>query len=166
MRGEQSVAETLYEVADCGFRVFHDLPGGENWNIDHVAAGTRGVFLIETKARRRRVSREGQPDHIVVYDGKVLSFPSGEDTRAVPQAERNARSLAELLTRKTEESVAAEPLVVVPGWFVERKGNFPLKAMNTSYLARYLRGRSDRIQAAQVRRIVAALDEECRDVEF
>ena len=166
LRGEQAVAETLYEVADCGFRVFHDLPGGENWNIDHVAAGTRGVFLIETKARHRRVSREGQPEHIVVYDGKVLSFPSGKDTRAAPQAERNARWLAELLTKKTGEAVTVEPLLVVPGWYVERKGNFPVKAINTSYLARYLRGRNDRIQPAQVRRIVAALDEKCRDVEF
>ena len=51
LRGEQAVAEVLHEVADSGFRAFHDLPGGEDWNIDHVAAGTRGVFLIETKAR-------------------------------------------------------------------------------------------------------------------
>ena len=111
-------------------------------------------------------SREGQPEHIVGYDGKVLSFPSGKDTRAVPQAERNTRWLAEHLTKKTAEAVTVEPLVMVPGWYVERKGNFPVKAMNTSYLARYLWGRSEAIQPAQVQRIVAVLDEKCRDVEF
>ena len=67
VRGEQAVAEALNEVADCGFRAFHDLPGGDDWNIDHVAVGTRGVFLLETKARRRRASRNRQPAHEVSY---------------------------------------------------------------------------------------------------
>ena len=31
-------------------------------NIDQVAVGTGGAFLIETKARRRRASRNGPPD--------------------------------------------------------------------------------------------------------
>jgi membrane protein implicated in regulation of membrane protease activity len=166
LRGEQVVAETLHEVADCGYRIFHDLPGGENWNIDHVAAGTRGVFLIETKARRRRASRKRQPEHVVVYDGKSLRFPSGDDTKAIPQAQDNARWLAEWLTRKTAEPVTVEPLIVVPGWYVEPKGNFPVKAMNATYLAGYLRGQREKVEPAQARRIIAALDEKCRDVEF
>jgi hypothetical protein len=48
LRGEQAVAEVLHEAGDCGFRAFHDFPGGKggkDWNIDHVAVGTRGVFL-------------------------------------------------------------------------------------------------------------------------
>lgn len=166
LRGEQAVAETLHEVADCGFRAFHDLPGGEEWNIDHVAAGSRGVFLIETKARRRRASRNGQPRHVVAYDGKALQFPSGDDTKAIPQAQRNARWLADFLTKKTGEPVTVEPLVVVPGWYVESKGNFPVKVMNATYLAGYLRKQDEKLDPAQVRRIVAALDEKCRDVEF
>jgi hypothetical protein len=166
LRGEQAVAETLHEVADCGVRVFHDLPGGDNWNIDHVAVGTRGVFVIETKARSRRASRNGRPEHVVAYDGKALRFPSGDDTKAIPQAERNARWLAEFLTKRTAEPVTVEPLVVVPGWYVETEGNFPVKVMNASYLAGYLRGQSEKIAAAQVRRIIAVLDEKCRDVEF
>jgi hypothetical protein len=166
LRGEQAVAESLHETADCGFRIFHDLPGGENWNIDHVAVGTRGVFLIETKARRRRPSRDGQPAHVVAYDGKVLQFPAGTDAKPVPQAERNARWLAEFLTKRTAEPVTVEPVLALPGWFVETKGNFPVKAMNATYLAKYLRGQSEKVEPAQVRRIIAVLDEKCRDVEF
>jgi hypothetical protein len=166
LRGEQAVAETLHEVADSGFHIFHDLPGGENWNIDHVAIGTRGVFLVETKARRRRPSRNGQPEHVVTYDGKALQFPSGTDMKAIPQAERNARWLAEFLSRKTAEPVTVESLVVVPGWYVDTKGNFPVKVMNASYLAGFLRGQREKIQPDQMRRIRAALDDKCRDVEF
>jgi hypothetical protein len=135
LRGEQAVAEALNEAADCDFRVFHDLQTGKLGNIDHVAVGTRGVFLIETKARRRRKSRNQQAQHVVVYDGKTLQFPWGHDAEAIPQAERNARWLSGYLTKKTGENVAVQPLVVLPGWFVEQgKGNFNVKTMNAAYL--------------------------------
>ena len=166
LRGEQAVAEVLHEVADSGFRAFHDLPGDGDWNIDHVAVGTRGVFLIETKARRRRPSRNGQPEHVVIYDGKTLQFPAGY-TDAVPQAERNARWLYNYLTKKTGENVAIQALIVLPGWYVEQgKGNFNVKAMNAAYLAGFLRREDEKLKAAQVRRIITALDEKCRDMEF
>lgn len=166
--GEQAVAESLGEAADSGFRAFHDLPGGDNWNIDHVAVGTRGVFLIETKARRRRASRNGQPDHEVIFDGEALQFPTGKDTKPLEQAKRNAAWLSKHLTKKTGEPVRVEPLVVLPGWFVRisERGNFPVKAMNANYLVRFLQGQPESIAPAQVRRIVAALDEKCRTVEF
>lgn len=77
LRGEQAVAEALNEAS--GFRAFHDMPGGDDWNIDHVAVGTRGVFLIETKARRRRGSRNGQAAHEVIYNGEALQFPTYRD---------------------------------------------------------------------------------------
>ena len=167
LRGEQAVAEALNEVADCGFRAFHDLQTEKLGNIDHVAAGPRGVFLIETKARRRRKSRNQQAQHIVVYDGKTLQFPWGYDAEAIPQAERNARWLSNYLTKKTGENVSVQALVVVPGWFVEQgKGNFTVKAMNATYLASFLRWEDEKLEAAQVRRIIAALDEKCRDLEF
>jgi hypothetical protein len=58
--------------------------------------------------------------------------------------------------------------VVLPGWYVtfSGKGNFPVKAINANYLVGYLRGQSEKIVPAQVRRIITALDEKCRDVEF
>ncbi len=166
LRGEQAVAETLHEVGDCGYHAFHDLPGGENWNIDHIAVGVRGVFLIETKARRRRTNRDGKPEHVMIYDGKTMQFPSGQDVEATAQAQRNADWLVKYLTKKTGEPVAVEPMVVVPGWFIKTMGNFPVKVMNATYLAGYLRGQNEKLLPAQVRRIITALDEKCRDVEF
>ena len=168
MHGEQAVAETLTEAADSGYRAFHDLPAEENWNIDHVAVGTRGVFLIETKARRRRASRDRQPEHEVVYDGEMLQFPFGKDAKPIEQAKRNAKWLSNYLGKKTGEPVRVEPLVVLPGWFVRiaEKGNFPVRVMNAIYLVRFLQEQDEKIEPAQVRRIIAALDEKCRDVEF
>jgi hypothetical protein len=160
------VAEALGEASN--FRAFHDMPGTGDWNIDHVAVGTCGVFLIETKARRRRGSREGQQAHVVIYDGKALEFPFGRDTKSIDQARRNANWLSNYLTKKTGEPVEVFPLVVLPGWFVNisEKGNFPVWAMNTTALPGHLGRQSEKIDPAQVRRIIAAIDEKCRDVEF
>ena len=168
LRGEQAVAEALTEVASAGYRVFHDLPGGDTWNIDHVVVGPRGVFVIETKARSRRAVSTKQPAHKVGYDVEALYFPTGEDRQAIPQARRNARWVAEYLTRKTGERVEAAPMVVLPGWYVERatadtKG---IAVMNATYLKKYLANQPSQLPAAQVRRILTALDEKCRDIEF
>lgn len=168
LRGEQAVAEALTEVASSGYRAFHDLPGGETWNIDHVVVGPQGVFVIETKARSRRTATGKQPAHKVGYDAETLYFPAGEDRLAIPQARRNARWLGEYLTKRTGERVDAAPLVVLPGWYVERgaadtKG---LAAMNATYLKKFLANQPSQLPPAQVRRIITALEEKCRDVEF
>ncbi len=166
LRGEQAVAEALHEAADAGYRIFHDLVEEQIGNIDHIAVGVRGVFVIETKARRRRGSRNGKPEHVVAYDGKGLGFPRGYDAETIPQAERNARWLSEFLSKRTAESVLVEAVVTIPGWYVETKGNFPVKVMNAGYLTKYLRGQGTKLEASQVQRIVAALDDKCRDLEF
>jgi len=167
MRGEQAVAESLNEAAVSGYRSFHDLPAGDNWNIDHVAVGNRGVFLIETKARRRRGGRNGQGEHIVRYDGSTLTFPFGSDPKPIQQAQRNAEWLSNYLGKKTGEPVEVVPLVVLPGWFVEKqKSNFAVEVMNARYLVGYLQRQDETIAPAQVKRIIAALEEKCRDMEF
>lgn len=168
LRGEQAVAEALNEAAESGFRSFHDLPGGDDWNIDHVAVGTRGVFLIETKARRRRGSSNGQAAHEVVFDGEALQFPHGRDASPIEQAKRNAAWLSNHLREATGEAVEVFPLVVLPGWFVKNtaKGNFRVGVMAANYLPGFLSRQGEKLEPAQVQRIIFALDKKCRDVEF
>ncbi len=59
VRGEQLVGEALNDPAilAAGYRIYHDVPGAEGWNIDHVVVGSSGVYVIETKARRDRGDR-------------------------------------------------------------------------------------------------------------
>ena len=168
LRGEQAVAEALSEAAESGFRAFHDLPAGENWNIDHVAVGTRGVFLIETKARRRRGGCNGQAAHEVIYDGEALQFPHSREIKPIEQAKRNAAWLSDFLRNETGDPVEVFPLVVLPGWFVKRSERGPsrVNVVNANYLPGFLQRESVKIEPAQVRRIINALDKKCRDVEF
>jgi hypothetical protein len=158
LRGEQATAEALHELGPVGFRSFHDvvLPY-QDWNIDHVAVGTQGVFLIETKARRRHAVGPGKPDHKASYDGKALCYPGGGfDTAPIEQADRNARSLAAHLTKKTGEPVDVVPVVVMPGWFVEVKvRDCRVRVMNAKGLVKVLGvQRKGVVDEAQVRRII------------
>ena len=165
LQGEQATAEALHEAADAGFRVFHDIQAGDDWNIDHVAVGAKGVFLMETKARARLVVKTEQPGHHVKFDGTTLLFPSEVDRNAVAQARRNAGWLANFLMRKTGESVAVDAIVVLPGWWVDGRGD-SVKAMNCKYLTKYLRGQKERISPEQLERITLALDDKNRTLDF
>jgi len=168
LRGEQAVAEVLNEAAISGFRSFHDFQPESHWNIDHVAVSTRGVFLIETKACRRRGKNGEQKEHEIIYDGKFLQFPFYKTDEPINQAKNSAKWLSNFLEKKTGNSVWVEPLVIYPGWFIKNTGksNFPVAVINTNYLVKFLKGYPEKIDPAQVQRIIAALEEKCRDVEF
>ena len=106
MRGEQAVAEALSEAADSGFRAFHDLQTDSNGNLDHVAIGTRGVFLIETKARRKRGGNNGQAAHEVVFDGETLQFPRRREPtkpKVWSSSPTMGRSLSRIAMSKAKE---------------------------------------------------------------
>ncbi len=51
-RAERSVGDTLEELRDEGWTIVHNVIGAAPPDVDHVAAGRAGVFLIETKERR------------------------------------------------------------------------------------------------------------------
>jgi len=51
-RAEESVGETLNELRREGWIVMHDVEQEREGNIDHIASGPNGVFMIETKLRR------------------------------------------------------------------------------------------------------------------
>ena len=58
-RGEFRVGEELERLHEEGFHVFHDWYSGKG-NVDHFAVGPQGVFAIETKAWRGKITAEGE----------------------------------------------------------------------------------------------------------
>lgn len=170
LRGEQAVAEALLETAQQGYRSFHDFPADKNWNIDHVVVGPGGVFAIETKTRSKRKAPPGQRDQEVLYDGKVLAFPWCRDTKAVTQAEANARGLAKYLRKSTGiDSVWVTGLLVIPGWYVSctnRPLDHAVRAMPDTALAKHLQGLPRVLSDQQIQQIAFQVEQKCRDVEF
>jgi hypothetical protein len=117
IRAEQATAQEIAASLAGDNRIIHDLQAGE-FNIDHVVITPAGVFAVETKSRLKPPAGNGPPK--VRYDGKALDFGAWKETKAVDQAERQARWLARHLREATGETFPVTAVLALPGWYVER----------------------------------------------
>jgi hypothetical protein len=117
--GERAVAECLDIIRDDGAYVLHDLVG-EGFNVDHVVVGTQGVFVIETKTISKPMDR---PARIVFDHDQVTVGGFRPDRDPIAQARAQASWLKATLQDMTGRVYPVRPVVVYPGWFVERLPN-------------------------------------------
>ena len=103
---------------------------------------------------------------MVRFDGSVLQFPWCYDDEAVEQVERNAKWIREFLAAFPPKNIPVQPVIVLPGWFVETQGSYPVKVMNATYLIAYLKQAKPFFTLEQLEPILQRLDERCRTVEF
>jgi hypothetical protein len=128
-----------------------------------VVVAQHAVFAVETKAKRkRRPAAAGQETHKVIFNGRELIYPQGTDRDALDQLRRNAQALAERLGRLTAGPVVVRPVLVLPGWWVERTGKSEVTVVNDK--ASQLRGamvdtKSKPLEAKQRQRIVELLED-------
>ena len=165
--GEQVVGQILEGLSSPDLKVFHDLevrqPGKKPWNIDHVVVARGGIFAIETKARRKPRTADGQ-GHKVVFDGSILRFPEPmkPDGHGIDQARRNAVWLAEKLTNLNGERIEVNPVLVFPGWWIERKGKGSVRVVNAKELGSVINDRKCGLTERQFLAISRQLEERCR----
>jgi hypothetical protein len=168
--GEQVVGLILDRLSSDSIRVFHDLeiiePGKKPWNIDHVVLTPAGIFAIETKTRSKPkdTGPGGQAGHKVIFDGEQLLFPAPmqADRHGLAQSQSNADWLAGKLTDLNGTPIPVNPVLVLPGWWVEGKGKGPVAVLNPKGLPCFLTGRPNIFSDKQFRAINAQLDERCR----
>lgn len=131
--GEIYVAQLLEtlrgEFASKQCMVFHDLPGHadpkakaeKRWNIDHVAVGPTGIYVIETKTWRKWEDRG--KDQKLQYDGKQLTFNARKEVpqseQVLRQTDRAAERVRAILKDTTGRHFDVRPVLVFPGWWVE-----------------------------------------------
>jgi len=170
--GERLVAEYLDPLKQQGWSLFHDIPcssDGRKFNIDHIAVGPQGVFVIETKTRRKGGAQRGVDDYKVYFDGHDLVWPWGKDSHGLEQAERNAVWMATMLRDGIGRSFYVTPILVLPGWWVElRLGRDSrlCRVVNPKGLLKYLSGGSEILDSSQITLIAAKLESLSRDVEY
>jgi hypothetical protein len=164
--GEQTMGDLLGRLAREGYRIFHDVPGSGNWNVDHVAVGRGGIFAIETKCRMKRPVR-GKAEQDVMVDADVIRFPGYSDLRTVAQARRNAEWVAKEFSEAVGEDLRVKPVVALPGWFVVKPSKeWSVWVLSGKMVPSWIEGEPQGISEELVRRVSYQLDRRCRDVEM
>ena len=114
--GEIAVAEYLDLLREHECRVLHDIVG-ENFNLDHVIISPQGVFTIETKTLSKYVGRNSK----LYFDGESISIERHAlPLNPIPQAKAQAAWLRNILEVSTGKAFKIKPVVVFPGWYIER----------------------------------------------
>jgi len=90
-------------------------------------------YAVETKTKTKRKEIKGKQVFKVTYDGKSLYFPdrpNAPDQAYLEQSKRNAKWVSKWLTEATGHTVKAQPVLVLPGWFVEVKKPGDVRVLN------------------------------------
>lgn len=162
---ETAVGQELDQLMREGAHVFHDVPA-DSFNVDHVVVCESGVFAIETKGRAKPRKGRGREDARVVFDGRVLQFPDWSETAPVEQARRQAAWVAQWLTAATGTTVGAQPILALPGWWIDQTGTSDVRVINgkrPQHLLSYARGK--RLSTELVRRVAYQIEQKCRSVK-
>jgi len=168
--GERYVAEWLEPLKAGGWFIFHDIQcagATGKFNLDHVAVGPGGVWVVETKTRRKGRSRPGLKAHEVLFDGQRIIWPSVDDTESLEQAFDNARWLQDWLAKVTGKSIEVAAVVAVPGYCVIEKRLGAVRLANPKVLPQVLVSRGKNVLTEDdIDVIRRQLEEKCRDVEY
>jgi Nuclease-related domain len=157
--GERSVGARLASVSSKGVTVVHDrrIPGSRA-NIDHIAVGPGGVFVIDAKVcKGRATSRTTGP---IWNRGPVKLFVGGRDRSSDVEGMGRQEEAVRIALRSAGIEVSIQSLVVLVGaewgWFAR-----PMKIQGVlicwpKELARYV-SRPGPFGADQVQRITRAI---------
>ncbi len=164
---ELAVAQELDQLMLHGYRVFHDIPA-DGFNIDHLVVGKNGIFAVETKGRSKRDKGKSQTQQQarVKYDGKALHFPNRVETAPIDQAKRQARWASQWLTGATGMQVQVQPVVVLPGWYIEWPAAKPLVAVlpGKKLDSYFLKPKQQQLTEQQIQQIAYQIDQKVTDL--
>lgn len=167
LRGEELVAQYLSSLGGEN-KVFHDFPiegRGKAANIDHIVVGPNGVFVLETKMRRKHKNLKArQESHRVEYNGQELIYPNFKDRHGLAQTEANAKHLEDFIFRETGRKCPVKGILVLPGWYVSTSRNGPVLVRNHKSIAATISKHQTPLDSETMRRTAEAVRKKCCDV--
>ena len=99
-----------------------------------------------------------------MHNGR-LEFPGWTETQPLEQARRNAGWLGKWLSSAIGGSVRAQPVLALPGWYIDRKSRDEVAVINAKSPERYFtKAGGAELTDKQVQQIRHQLDFRCRDV--
>jgi hypothetical protein len=166
--GERHVGESLNQLMLAGYRVFHDFLITDKprsiRNIDHILIGPNGVFAVETKCRRKVKGENGAT--VTVFEN-ALQYPWGSDQRDLSQAQEEAGWLSEWLSKMSDKRVTVGSILVLPGWFVDRRAKLSVTVLSSSeVLGNIPKLMGTETNEGEIRRIAAMIEDRNRSIEY
>ena len=166
--GERHVGEALNQLMLVGYRVFHDFLITDKprsiRNIDHIAIGPNGVFAVETKTPRKVKGESGAT--VTVLDN-ALQYPWGVDRRDLEQAQEEAKWLSEWLSKMSPQPVSVGSILVLPGWFIDRRARSPVTVLSGSEVATNVpKLNGTATSESDIRRLAAIIEDRNRSIEY
>ena len=113
---------TLTSLCAKGYILFEGVIGPRGWLIGSVVAGPTGVFCLVSRYVPRGRDLTEKVEHLSDASLRI----AGREVMADPldQARRAASGLYEMLSAEGLDTVPVQPVVVFPGWSVERTAGF------------------------------------------
>ena len=143
---EKAVGQHLDRMREHGYKVFHDVIG-EDFNVDHILIGKKGVFSVETKTFRKP---EGE-NPTITFDGASVTVNNLKPGRnPVVQAQAHAHWLTDLLSESTGKTIKVKPVLVFPGWYVESSSMNDIWVLNPKTLEACLSNEPDSLSENDV----------------
>ncbi len=162
--GERATGEELNQLMKHGYRIYHDMPG-DKFNIDHIVIGPAGVFAVETKYRQK-VTGNGKEGAVVRRENGALRFPTHVDTASISQARAQAQWLEEVLTKSVGRHVPVQPVVALPGWFIENgPHDGTVLVINPKNPERFFLRRPNLIHDQLIQQVSYQVEQRCRTIK-
>lgn len=166
LEGELAVGEELNQLMLDGCRVYHDIPFPYG-NIDHVVVSISGVYTVNTKMRQKSKHLDRRADVVVDHREGRLKFVDGVMPIPTAELETEARWLSIKLTSSAGRRVEAEPMLALPGWYIEERiGRGAVYVINPSKPKRFFVQEKRRcLDSDAIQQIGHQLEQLCRDVK-
>ena len=113
-QGEERVGAALESLRAKGWYVFHDLPLRSVGNIDHLVIGPSGIFVVETKSHRGRITAQGNQ---LLRNGKPL------EKDFLKQVKAQSLAVNQLLQQRLRQNYYVQPIVCFSDAFVQVAGS-------------------------------------------
>lgn len=165
LEGELATGQELDQLMLDGCRVFHDIPFPYG-NIDHVVVSRSGVFTVNTKMRGKPKEGEGKAEIVVDHENDEIRFPDFKWRIPNKQLETESRWLSQHLSAAMGETIEAEPILALPGWFIsQRIGRGMVFVINPVKPKRFFVQSRQVFSDTRVSQLAHHLEQLCRDVQ-
>jgi hypothetical protein len=144
---EEKVAIRLNALPD-GYYGFHDI-SFSGFNVDHIVVGPGGIFVVETKSHRGKITANGDS---LLLNGKapIKDF--------IKQTWSQTYQVRELLKEQIPGELPIKPILCFTNAFISVRG--PVKGIviaNISYLNKYLLRQRRAMKDAEIKLVVEFL---------